>query len=92
MNFLTVDANQVFDSIAQEENIPLDDYDDFYIPSREDDWNRRFGLKGRPVSEEIEVSRISAVLHRSTLRQSCHLSNILHGSNFLGKILPDKIT
>ena len=76
MNFLTVDANKVFENIAREKKIPLDNYDDFYVPSEDGDWSRRFGIKGRPISKELEVSRISAVLHRSTLRILTWFNNL----------------
>ena len=38
---------------------------------------KRFGVKGRPISQVLEVSRVSAVLHRSTLRILSFFGNLV---------------
>ena len=50
-------------------------------------------MQGCPVFGGIWGVLLTSVFKNSILQglgQSCHLSNILHGSNSLGKFLPDK--
>ena len=77
MNVLTTDVNEIFNRIARENRVTEEDLDNYYIPSNEGDWQSRLGLKGRPVTDKIEVTRISSVLHRSTLRILTWLNQLI---------------
>ena len=68
MNVVTTDLNRHFAALAADYEISESELDNFVIPSEKGDWDERLGLKGRPLSEKVEISRISSVLHCSVLR------------------------
>lgn len=68
MNVNTSDLAKVFQALAEDHHISEDELDDFVVPSNRGDWEMRLGLKGRPLSEHIEITRVSSVLHCSVLR------------------------
>ena len=66
-----------FEKIANDMGVDREDWDTLEIPSKPGDEDVRFGLKRAPLTRDIEVTKIVAVLHITKLRKFGWLEQLL---------------
>ena len=69
MDFTMERLWDTFEKIASDIGVEREDWDTFEIPSKKGDEKSRFGLKRAPLTKEIEVTKVIAVLHVTKLRK-----------------------
>lgn len=75
----TREVNMMYLELAQREGKFTEDEIELgiEIPSRPKDWDRRFGLKGKPLTDSFEITRTMSVLHCSWLCSFKFVENLI---------------
>ena len=72
----TSNWNSIFVSLATDAELDIEN-PDTVLPSKKGDYNKRFGLKRKPMTNTIEITKSVSVLHASKLRAVLFLEEIM---------------